>query len=258
MASFIIPDKQRDLWFKGANLRVEKAMGSEHKHWWGRLWHRTYDMGQNFDLALQELKARGSKEINWLALPGHEVCSTLVTSINHEGFLACGWDKYLLLELQKACIAHNDTKTNIRGTQDVDPALLHLISDKWMPTDPLYRVKKAGDEIKPYSIIEFMSYAEPSERNMVQIFIDLVKAPLTFMSTFSRGIKVYQFQKNRPYPTYLTTHSVLTLPPTDNQIRYISQEALTFIKYVSVEDMVKNQSGEFPRWIVLEPIFLYE
>jgi hypothetical protein len=251
-----LSDSAQLIWKRGADLRVERAMGSQHKHWWGKIWHRVYDMGQNINLALQEMKARGDKEINWLALPGHEVCSTLVTSIEQCAFDNIQCSRWFLDKLQEAIAATGD-KMEVRGTQDIDPAALWLLSDRFKKEDYLFRVLKPGDEVRPYSIIQFMSWAEPGERNMAQVIINLIVSPLNFMATFSRGIKVYQRQKNRPYPSYLTTHSVLTLPPDNKDIRYISQEALTFIKHFKVAELTTKMGGLQPRHFVLEPVFLY-
>jgi hypothetical protein len=244
-----LTDSQIALFMQGAQHRVDEAMGLGHKSWLGKLFHRVYDMGQNVDLAFQELKLRGDKEINWLALPGHEVCSTLVASIIQNGLFCAGQGNWFLDQLQ-AAVAKTGDKMIVRGPQDVDPAMFWLLPD-------LFRIKKPGETVRPFSIVQWMSYSEPKEQSLIEIFVNVVKSPLAFMSTFSRGIKVYQKAKKRPYPAYLTTHSTLTLPPDNDQIKYISQEALTFLKHYKQSELLEKTSGPQPRYVILEPTFIY-
>jgi len=258
MATIRLPDSAFYLFEKAADERVRKAMGSEY-HWFlPKLWHRTYDMGQNINLAFQELHLRkGNKEINWLSLPGHEVCSSLCTSILHEGLQGAGWGRWILDEYQKAINLSGDN-LKVRGTQDIDPAVAWLVSEKFKQDEPLFRILKPGDPIRPYSLIQGMSWSEPGESNIAQIFLNLVKSPFAFMSTFSRGIKVYQKQRKRPYPAYHTTHQMLTLPNiAKDKIKYISQEALTFIKHDTQDYFWQNMVGTQPRCFILEPTFIY-
>lgn len=255
MAIQVIPESKRRPFYGGLQRRMDGAMGVG-KSFLKRKYIQLYDMGQNFDLAMQEAKFRGDKEVNWLALPKHEVCSTLVTSLYHEGFKACDWREWFLEELQKAIAATGDDM-KVRGTQNIDPAALYLLTDKIKTVDPLFQILKVGEEIPDYSIIFCMSWAEPSERNMAQIIAGLVIAPFTFMSTFSRGIKVYQIEKKRPYPSYLITHVMMKVPSDKpGKIKVISQEAFCKFKYYSRDEFMSLMGGKRPRFYVGKPTFL--
>lgn len=238
-----IPVDRWNDWWAGAYGRVIKAYKRKRK--------TLYDMGQNFNLLI-ELKLK-RKDINWLEIPGGENCSSFGASIDACGFEAVDWPPlFPFLDME-----------HIHETADVVPGHYGMT--------PHYRRLEPNEPIRAGCKILSMHWHEPNT-SVNELLLEaltwfaLLKSPFRFITKiwkrspnwFRDGIMVTQRDEMRiPDPYWRATH-LKTVWRNDRGVLSIVEQS-TFFKQSSIHQdaLYADMSGEKPRYIVMEPLFLY-
>lgn len=238
------------------DLKLRKH-AAKKKGWLARKLHNIYDMGENLNLIL-EWKLR-KKDVNWLNLPGRENCVGLGSSAYGAGFDAIrtvvrNWPQLYIFE----------DMPHVHETADGAPGHYGW-SEKFRRLQP-------GEPIRAGCSILCMSWSDPEAKDIDEllgrtgkIFL-LIKIPLLFVASlwndlsgiFKDGIKITQRDYFEiPYPYWKATHYKLVQRNDNGILKIVEQQAFFKETAVHQAEIYAEMQGETPKYIVLEPKFLY-
>ncbi len=237
-----VPYELQAAWWQGVHKRLNELLGKEHKSWIRQKLDGLYNMGKNLRLAFKAIF--GFDNFRWLMIPGHEMCSSAVSSLHQCGFDGIGRPNVFI----------DSFGPDVKETADVTPSNLLL--------NPNFRRLKAGQPIRPGCIILTMSYGLPAAnlKTLVWKFLlsfkNLIKAYSDFGPLLRDGIKQYQLEiRKHAYPAWCAVHSEMK---TDEH-KIFSQELVVLYPHkVTDQEIWDGMGGETPGYAVLEPKYLYE
>jgi len=239
MGVAILTRGQQIIWWEAAEKRILGATKPKSGIW-GRIKQSAYDMGQNIAFLIRKLTGY---KATFLQIPGHENCSSFVSSI-----VSCGFEA---LEAYGPNWLH--LQMNVNETSQVAPSHFGMVPES-------YRRLAPGEKIRDGCVILSLSW-DAIDFGLTELLDRLIHLnPRQYQALgeiFKDGIRVTQRDVlGHDDPYWRATHAMFKWFG-DEEMQVVSQEELAKIKIMSQSTVWAEMAGAQPRYVVLEPRFLY-